>query len=739
MWTYVQVLILSQYTPTTEGYTYHWDDSVFGEPVPGVRVIVPLGRGNKSAVGLITDYEQSDVQPDRRIKSVSQVLDMTPMISTDGFEYARWLHKYFFMSFYHVYNAMLPPGDYRHYHMDEKGKLRITMQQRLNRDFYYAINDESRVEDIPTNAVKQLRVYNVLRELEEPVKADELEEKAQVDLPVLKRMEEKGLIVKIDRLHPVKTLNLNDEQQKVRDDINQADTFRHIIYGITGSGKTETYVALSEDVIKKGEKVLVLVAEIGLIPEMVYRFSKYFDEDMAIIHSQMSMGDRLNAWEKTFNGEAKIIIGTRSAAMIPFENIGLIIVDEFHDQSYRPIEGDDFNVVEAVEYQSRKHDILLILGSATPLVSYWYRGEQGHFQRHELTKRFQEKKTAEITVVDMQEELRRGNRKIFSGKLLNEMEETLTRKEQIMLFLNRRGYSTFITCRDCGHLLKCPQCDRTLTYHRSRSRLICHMCGYTEKIPHHCPECGSEKIKYFGIGTEQIEASLNHFFPDVTTLRMDRDTTTNRGVHEHIITQMKEQKTDVLIGTQMITKGHDFPGVTLVGILAADMSLSFPDYKSPEVTFNLITQAAGRAGRGDKAGRVMLQTYEPEHYAIIDGKNQDFYSFYNNEIALRESFHFPPFYELLSIEYYARGEDNRLFKSIIVDMIKAFETHFAPSEFQFYPVVLDEFLSKAGEQVYLFQGKWQRSIADEALALVYELYLKSIRADNRMIWNIERW
>ena len=412
----------------------------------------------------------------------------------------------------------------------------------------------------------------------------------------------------------------------------------------------------------------MLVPEISLTPQTIDRFISRFGEDnIAVLHSKLSVGERFDQWQKIKQGTAKIVIGARSAIFAPVNNLGLIIIDEEHDQSYKSEMTPRYHAREIAKVIAKKARIPLILGSATPDMKSYYDAIEGNTVLLELTKRANNSKLPYVEIVDLKQELATGNRSMISSKLFKEMEQNLQNKKQTILFLNRRGFSTFIMCRDCGYTAKCKNCNVTLTYHYKENRLKCHYCGYEENVISICPDCNSKNIRYFGTGTQKLELEINKLFPEAKTIRMDIDTVTKKNSHEEILNKFRNENIDILIGTQMIVKGHHFPNVTLVGVIAADTSLNIEDYRANERTFQILTQVAGRAGR-EEDGRVVIQTYNPDNFAIEYSKMQDYKTFYNTEIGLRKSLKYPPFCDIISIGVSSNNENEVIKVSKILHM-----------------------------------------------------------------------
>ena len=410
-----------------------------------------------------------------------------------------------------------------------------------------------------------------------------------------------------------------------------------------------------ERTLELGKNAIVLVPEISLTPQIVDRFLARFGDNIAVLHSKLSNGERYDEWVKIKENRARIVIGARSAIFAPVQNLGILIIDEAHDASYKSDMTPRYHAKDLARYIAKQHDAPLVLGSATPDVVDYYKAESQDKILIELTQRANNACLPEIKIVDMRQELAAGNRSMFSLDLQQAMQENLERKKQTILFINRRGYSTFVMCRDCGHTMKCKHCNIALTYHSYENKLKCHYCGYEEAIPKVCPECKSDKIKYFGSGTQKVESEITKLFPEATTIRMDIDTVTKKNSHEEILRKFREEKIDILICTQMITKGHHFPDVTLVGIVAADGSLNVGDFRAEERTFQIITQVAGRAGREKDKGKVFIQTYNPDDYAILCSQKQDYKEFYNGEITLRKRLNYPPFCDIILVRVHSEN------------------------------------------------------------------------------------
>jgi primosomal protein N' (replication factor Y) len=490
---------------------------------------------------------------------------------------------------------------------------------------------------------------------------------------VIHRLADKGL-VRLDQEEvtrepypegkylPSDDLVLSDDQaqalQSLLDGIDREDGTCYLLHGVTGSGKTEIYLQAIRHVRSQGKQAIVLVPEIALTPQTVERFKSRFGGDVAVLHSRLSVGERYDQWRRIHSGDASVVVGARSALFAPVAELGLVIIDEEHEPTYKQSENPKYHARDVALMRCKIEGATLLLGSATPSMDTYYKAMTGEFTLLNLPDRITGKPLPEVEIVDMREELKAGNRSPFSRILRERIQLSIDEKRQTILFLNRRGYSTFVLCRECGYVLRCPHCDVSLTYHADRRNLQCHYCQFTAKVPDTCPKCHSHHIRYFGIGTERVEEEIQKWFPGAKTLRMDMDTTAKKGSHDRILSAFKSRKADILIGTQMIAKGLDFEHVTLVGVITADTSLNFPDYISGERTFQLMTQVAGRAGRGDHAGVVVVQTYTPDHYSIRLAKTHDYKGFYQEEIEHRRQLEYPPFAKVLSILVWSSVEQD---------------------------------------------------------------------------------
>jgi primosomal protein N' (replication factor Y) len=513
---------------------------------------------------------------------------------------------------------------------------------------------------------QQRRVIDALATEGDAIPLGRLLEKAEVSVSVVRGLEKRGVVevvareVRRDPLEhlssePVLDLvTLSSDQNAALDEIVKKIEAREyatfLLHGVTGSGKTEIYIRAMKEAVRGGRTALMLIPEISLTPVFSRRLRAHFGESVAILHSSLSEGERVDEWRRIKQGDARVVIGTRSAVFAPLESLGVVIVDEEHDTSYKQDESPRYNGRDTAIMRAVAAGAVVVLGSATPSLESYHNAHAGKYIYIRLQTRYGERKLADVETIDMREVFKRhGKQQTFSDELLSAVAETHSRGEQCMILLNRRGFSSYLLCRSCGLAIHCPNCDVTLTYHRYNHSLQCHYCNYIRPVPQNCPACDGVYVHYVGEGTEQIEAKLQGLFPTMKIARLDRDTTRRRGSYEHILMEFADGSIDLLVGTQMIAKGHDFPNVTLVGVISVDTGLAMPDFRSAERTFQLLTQVAGRAGRGDRPGRVIIQTYHPQHYSLVCAQAQDYEGFYEREINYRSSMHYPPFRALINI------------------------------------------------------------------------------------------
>ena len=527
-----------------------------------------------------------------------------------------------------------------------------------------ALELESELSKLPARAEKQKVLLHYFIANNQPVELRQLLAELNISSGTVKALVEKNLLEEkemevyrdpyenrnFERTSP---LQLTDDQAKAISPILDSIENNHhevfLLYGVTGSGKTEIYLQSIQDVIEKGKEAIVLVPEISLTPQMVNRFKGRFGNLVAVLHSGLSAGEKYDEWRKIQRKEVRVVVGARSAIFAPFENLGIIIIDEEHETSYKQEEMPRYHARDVAIERAVTYQCPVILGSATPSLESFARAKKQVYHLLTLPSRMNKQALPAVEIMDMREELRAGNRSMFSRKLLEKLKERIERQEQSVLFLNKRGHSSFVMCRDCGYVMNCPHCDISLTYHSKGNQMKCHYCGYETYVPRNCPECSSEYIRYFGTGTQKVEEELGKILPEARVIRMDVDTTGKKGSHERLLKDFQDGRADILLGTQMIAKGLDFPNITLVGVLSADTMLHLPDFRSSEKTFQLLTQVSGRAGRHEKPGEVIIQTYTPEHYSVELAGKQDYDLFYNHEMLVRKTHHYPPFYYLCLI------------------------------------------------------------------------------------------
>ncbi|KIL44834.1 primosomal protein N' [Jeotgalibacillus soli] len=521
------------------------------------------------------------------------------------------------------------------------------------------------LDTLPQQADKQKRVIQFLLDHQsDEQNAATVKDETGASSSTIRTMIDRGYVIESfkevyrdpyqDRMfQKTSAFSLTEEQQTAIGPILQkVHDYEHetfLLHGVTGSGKTEVYLQTIDQVLSQGRQAIMLVPEISLTPQMVERFKGRFGDRVAVMHSGLSTGEKYDEWRKIHRKEVNVVVGARSAIFAPFEKLGVVIIDEEHEMSYKQEDSPRYHARDVAIERARRHGCPVILGSATPSLETFARAQKNRYQLLSLTRRMNNQELPSVTIVDMREELREGNRSMFSRQLFEQLTLRLEKKEQTVLFLNRRGHSSFVMCRDCGYVMQCPHCDISMTYHRHSEQMKCHYCGHEDRVPVQCPECQSEHIRYFGTGTQKVEEELTKLIPEARVIRMDVDTTTRKGSHEKLLTAFGQGEADILLGTQMIAKGLDFPNITLVGVLSADTMLHLPDFRSAEKTFQLLTQVSGRAGRHDKKGEVIIQTYSPEHYSIDLAKTQQFELFYKQEMMMRRIGQYPPYYFLAMV------------------------------------------------------------------------------------------
>lgn len=681
----------------------------------GCRVKVPFGPRN--VLGFVVQLKKETDVPIEKIKPISRLLDIEPVLTDEMLALAKWLKHETISYEIDVLQVMLPSALRAKY---EKMVILQTELTQLSQDLQPFFQQKTKVNykefeknDCLQSLKKAIRNKDVLIEtiVKQKGKVKEVRKvKINDDVETLQTIynglsnrakKQQQLVLWMQQhvgeiVHPetilqetnssqqvlnavieygagsfvheetyrdpftkdvqkTKKLSLTDEQSialhKIIEAMEQQKPETFLLHGVTGSGKTEIYLQAIERCLQDGKDAIVLVPEISLTPQMTERFRSRFGELVAVMHSGLSVGEKYDEWRKIHEGKVKVVVGARSAVFAPFENVGILILDEEHESTYKQEDTPRYHARKVAIWRSEYHHCPVILGSATPSLESFARAKKGVYTLLTLQQRaIQYSSLPTVEIVDMREELKKGNRSMFSEKLAEGIRTRLEKREQMVLFLNRRGYSSFVMCRDCGTVLQCQNCDISLTYHRSNEQMKCHYCGYEEYVPSICPHCESDHIRYFGTGTQKVEEELTKLFPEARVLRMDVDTTKQKGAHEKILDAFGEGKGDILLGTQMIAKGLDFPNITLVGVLSADTSLHLPDFRAAEKTFQLLTQVSGRAGRHEKPGEVFIQTYTPEHYAVELAKEQLYEPFYEREMFTRHRAGYPPYYYIAQVQ-----------------------------------------------------------------------------------------
>jgi primosomal protein N' (replication factor Y) len=656
----------------------------------GSHVLVPFGSGNRQREGFVLnvfspDDEKAELLPDVVYKNVLRVLEPYPILTQEQIALAKWMQKGYHCLLVDALRLMIP-SQLRGGRIKEKIErtVRLSDPERAEEMLRSLLNKSGK-----PRAPKQYEVLDLLKKTGLEMSVSDVVAfipNAQAAIGALVRrgyLVEGGLVTfrrpDIGSCALDKQVTLSSEQERAVEAIESA--MEHgggtlLLHGVTGSGKTEVYMHAIERCLSAGKQAIMLVPEISLTPQTVGLFVERFGDSIAVLHSRLSAGERFDEWRRLRLGKARVAVGARSAVFAPVQGVGLIIVDEEHEPSYLSETAPRYSAIEVARRRAKAFGAPLLLGSATPSLLTYYRAQSGRYTLLELPHRVQNRPLPDVEIVDMREEFKAGNNGIFSGRLVSLLNECVKTGMQAMLFLNRRGYSTFVSCRNCGHVVMCDNCDISMTYHKGENRLRCHFCGAVKPLPRTCPNCGKPFIKYFGVGTEQVEEQLNELFPGVATLRLDTDTVRTKDSMQHLLGAFARKEAQFLVGTQMIAKGHDFPNVTLVGVVAADATLMIPDYRSTERTFQLLTQVAGRAGRDEAPGRVVVQTYSPAHPAIRFAKAHDYKSFYTYELEQRKKAVFPPFSLFVRILF--SGDDESVLSGAV--SVYAEELHAALRE-----------------------------------------------------------
>ncbi len=641
-------------------FEYIIPDAYVDKIAVGTAVMIPFGRGNRMMKGYVIEITRIPSYDVDKMKEIDSLAEHSVEVESQLIHLAWWIKENYGSTMNQALKTVIPVKNRVRKVGNKTVILNLTMEELKEKlQLYERKNAKARVRLLRELAInKTLPKQLVVRKLN--ISDSTLKALEQMgDISIRTDVEYRNPVAVIEQ--PEYDIVLNQYQRAVAENIKKTMNFQkrnqpnvHLIHGITGSGKTEVYIDLIDFTIQQGKSVIVLIPEIALTYQTVMRFTRRFKDKVSIINSRLSAGERYDQFERAKNGDIHIMIGPRSALFTPFKNLGLIIIDEEHEAAYKSETVPKYHAVEVAKKRAFDTGATVVLGSATPSMESYYNANRGVYTLHKLNVR-EKGQLPNVFVVDLREELKQGNKTIFSRKLQEMIADRLEKKQQTMLFINRRGYAGFVSCRDCGKAVRCPHCAVTLKLHNNK-KMVCHYCGYTEDVPKLCPQCGSKYLGGFGIGTQQIEMSVKKMFPGARVLRMDADTTSAKGSHDEILSAFANHEADILVGTQMIVKGHDFPKVTLVGVLAADMSLYESDYKAAERTFQLLCQAAGRAGRGSMPGSVVIQTYAPENYSIEAASRQNYEEFFAEEMTYRQLMQYPPIANMVAVLLQSRNQ-----------------------------------------------------------------------------------
>ena len=603
----------------------------------GMRVKVPFA--SRELEGFVLDLVNS-TDDNYELKEIISIVDTEPILNNELLHLGQFMSKKYFSTLISCYQTMLPKA--------LKAQNKTTINKKMIKYVELCSNSFPKLKPNQEKIVEYLRINGKVKKEEvNKISVSGVNTLIKNGIIIESLIEEYRLVTK-DINKEKETFKLTVEQQEAKNKIlSQTQSSVFLLHGVTGSGKTVVYMEIVEEMLNRGKDSIFLVPEISLTPQMVYHFKSRFGDEVAVLHSRLSEGEKYDEYRKIVEGKVHIVVGARSAVFAPFKNLGAIIIDEEHTTSYKQDNNPKYSAIEIAIERAKNNNAIVILGSATPSLETYARSIKGLYTLVELKHRVNTNNLPLVEIVDMSKEKHRGS--IFSSRLITEVNKRLEEHEQIILLLNRRGYSSFITCSNCGYTAKCPHCDITLTYHKTSNTLRCHYCGYADKMNDICPSCGEKAIKTLGTGTEKVEEEIKKVF-NARVVRMDLDTTSRKGSHEKIITAFKNHEYDILLGTQMIAKGLDFSNVTLVGVINADTSLMIPNYRSNEYTFQLLIQTAGRSGRGEKNGSVIIQTFNPEHYAITLASKHDYIDFFKQEMEVRRKLSYPPYYYLIYIK-----------------------------------------------------------------------------------------
>jgi len=637
-------------------YDYTVPEEMTGLAIPGMRVLVPFGSGNRRCEGVILSVAQNSGQ--KNLKAIDSLLDESPVLFAENLKLAFWMSDRFFCTVYDALRSMLPAGMWftdGARRLGDKTQSCVTLKISAQ-DAIALANDRRK------SAPKQSAVLQLLAGVDS-IRLKDLCAAADALTPApVKSLEQQGILTiteqEVLRRPDIRIVSdpepilLNEEQQSAFDGLalllRSRDPEAALLHGVTGSGKTPVYIKLIEEALGLGKTAIVLVPEIALTPQVVSIFASYFKDSVAVLHSALGVGERVDEWKRISSGAVKVVVGTRSAVFAPLRNIGLIVLDEEQEHTYKSENSPRYHARDIAKYRVVREGALLLLSSATPSVESMFSAKTGKYKLFTINSRYNKKELPSVLTVDMKKELKNGNGGSISSVLRRELELNLKNEEQTILFINRRGANTLVACGECGFTYQCDRCSVSMTYHSATDRLLCHYCGFSLRLPHDCPECKG-KLKFIGAGTQRVEAELLELFPGIDIIRMDADTVSRRNSHDMLLSSFREKKASVLLGTQMVAKGLDFEGVTLVGVISADALLYMGDFRAHERTFALLTQVVGRSGRGEKTGRALIQTFTPGHDVITLASKQDYDSFYEREMILRRTLGSPPVNDLLSV------------------------------------------------------------------------------------------
>jgi len=686
----------------------------------GQRVVVPFGK--RTIEGYVINLKDKSEVPADRLKNIVRALEPYPIISEEFFQLSDFMNKKNHLKRVDTLRLFLPSGM-------RKDKVKALTQSIIT---VQNLNKVEVEKGLRANSKNQIALLNFIHENKQYVKSELNKQfgasaiKKFLEIGVFTENQEQKVRTPYSPKKQDKTVVLTEQQNKILEDVQEPAT--HLIFGVTGSGKTEIYMHCISRCLEQGKSAIMLVPEIGLTPQVFGLFKARFGDQVAILHSGLSMGERFDEWQRIRTGEAKIVVGARSAIFAPVQNLGVIIIDEEHDGSYRSESNPRFYTHDVAQFRATYNNCPLILGSATPSIESYQKAQLGEYKLHELPLRVNKKDMPKVQIVDMRNEMSIGNTGIFSRQLQSDLQDCMENGNQAMLFCNRRGFASFMVCRECGWTAKCDDCDATLVYHKEDNQLKCHFCNRRYKALTNCPNCGSEYIRMGAIGTQKVVDEIHKIFPKVKVLRMDFDSIQSKTSHADILEEFAKTKPSILVGTQMIAKGHDFPNVTLVGIVDADMSLHFSDFRNTERTFQLLTQVAGRAGRADKLGKIVLQTYAPNHYVYKYMANYNYKAFFEREINIRYNAKFPPFAQIIRV--LASGEKQAEVQDVIAKIHKELDEMYRSNKGVLFCQSMKSPVSRIQNKFrYQLIMRLANEQADELIEKIYKIVDKNLKTN----------